>query len=133
MAGGKDSVKGGFCLINYLSGACECQIFGHAWPHFCGVVKFMTHAAELIPTPLVSSSASALFLKGLAAARTDLSLSFLPSCEAIPQTPKTPFSDKFSSSAAPRVSHNRFIKHTGKAFLRGTLTVGANSPLNTPE
>lgn len=71
--------------------------------------------------------------KGLAAALTDLSLSFLPSCEAIPQTPKTPFSDKFSSSAAPWVSHNRFIKHTRKAFLRGTLTAGANSLLNTPE
>lgn len=74
-----DRVKGGFCLINCFSGA--------SLAHFCGIVKFMIHAGKLISPPLVLSSASALFLKGLAAACAELSQSF----PVHPPPPRTPF------------------------------------------
>lgn len=95
----RDCVKGGFCLINCFSGAGECQVFGRApGPAFCGIVKFMTRASELISPPLVSSSASfslllKLTLTSLAAAFSDLSPEFFFFQSAAEQfcTPRTSF------------------------------------------
>lgn len=98
-----DCVKGGFCLINCLSGAGERQIFWTSLAHFCGIVKFMMHAGKLISPPLASSSASALFLKGLAAACADLSLRVFQCTVKLFCYPPGCRSDKFSSSATPWV------------------------------
>lgn len=111
---GGETCQGWLLFNKLLLRGRRAPAFWMSPAHFCSIVKFMTHAAQLISPPPASSSASTLLLKGLAAARSDLALSFYRSVKLF----CTPQDAVLTDSAAPWVFKPLYGTQWKKHFTR---------------
>lgn len=99
----------------------SCLVFAPLWSLGC-VEPFSSDSPAVLPSPVCLSP------QGFGSSLRWPLFEFYASMWSYSSNPQDAVSDKFSSSAVPRVSQNRFIKHTGETSPREDTDGGSKLP-----